>query len=151
VIDADSFQAVGFMPFYPDRGSAGIVFRSIHSIYRGKHANMTSPRDSSSCGRNQYLDAVSRGRCDCLGIEQTERRALNGSKLLIWACLQERRGRFARIADAEDHAAVAGARGALDYNDPYFPQLGIACGTTNYEGMKSVPLSPQALHSYDGG
>jgi len=41
-------------------------------------------------------------------------------------------------------------RGAqLDYNDPYFPQLH-RMRHYNYEGMKSVPLSPQALGSYDG-
>jgi UDP-N-acetyl-D-glucosamine dehydrogenase len=40
-------------------------------------------------------------------------------------------------------------RGAqLDYNDPYFPQLH-KMRHFNYEGMKSVPLNPQTLASYD--
>ena len=41
-------------------------------------------------------------------------------------------------------------RGAeLDYNDPYFPQLH-KMRHYNYENMKSVPLNPQSLASYDG-
>jgi len=41
-------------------------------------------------------------------------------------------------------------RGAeVDYNDPYFAQLH-RMRHYNYEGMKSVPLSPQTLGSYDG-
>jgi UDP-N-acetyl-D-glucosamine dehydrogenase len=40
-------------------------------------------------------------------------------------------------------------RGAqIDYNDPYFAQLH-RMRHYNYEGMKSVPLSAQALGSYD--
>jgi UDP-N-acetyl-D-glucosamine dehydrogenase len=40
-------------------------------------------------------------------------------------------------------------RGALlDYNDPYFPQLH-KMRHYNYENMKSVPLNPQTLGSYD--
>jgi UDP-N-acetyl-D-glucosamine dehydrogenase len=40
-------------------------------------------------------------------------------------------------------------RGAqLDYNDPYFPQLH-KMRHYNYEHMKSVPLNPQTLASYD--
>ncbi len=37
---------------------------------------------------------------------------------------------------------------ALDYNDPYFPQLH-KMRHYNYENMKSVPLNPQTLGSYD--
>jgi len=41
-------------------------------------------------------------------------------------------------------------RGAhVEYNDPYFPQLH-RMRHYNYEGMKSVPLSPQTLGAYDG-
>jgi len=41
-------------------------------------------------------------------------------------------------------------RGAnFDYNDPYFPQLH-KMRHYNYEEMKSVPLNPQTLASYDG-
>ena len=41
-------------------------------------------------------------------------------------------------------------RGAeLEYNDPYFPQLH-KMRHYNYENMKSVPLNPQTIGSYDG-
>src|SRR5437870_12428139 len=39
-------------------------------------------------------------------------------------------------------------RTLLDSNEPYFPQLH-KMRRYNYENMKSVPLSPQALGSYD--
>jgi UDP-N-acetyl-D-glucosamine dehydrogenase len=40
-------------------------------------------------------------------------------------------------------------RGAMmDYNDPYFPKLH-KMRHYNYENMKSVPLNPQTLGSYD--
>src|SRR6266480_5217809 len=40
-------------------------------------------------------------------------------------------------------------RGALlDYNDPYFPRLH-KMRHYNYENMKSVPLNPQTIGSYD--
>ena len=40
-------------------------------------------------------------------------------------------------------------RGAhLDYNDPYFPKLH-KMRHFNYENMKSVPLTPHTLGSYD--
>src|SRR5437879_12934484 len=37
---------------------------------------------------------------------------------------------------------------ALDYNDPYFPKLR-KMRHFNYARMKSVPLNPQTLGSYD--
>lgn len=37
---------------------------------------------------------------------------------------------------------------SLDYNDPYLPQL-YNMRHYNYEHMKSVPLNPQSLASYD--
>jgi UDP-N-acetyl-D-glucosamine dehydrogenase len=37
---------------------------------------------------------------------------------------------------------------AIDYNDPYFPQLH-KMRHYNYENMKSVPLNAQTLGSYD--
>jgi UDP-N-acetyl-D-glucosamine dehydrogenase len=37
----------------------------------------------------------------------------------------------------------------FDYNDPYFPQLH-KMRHYNYEEMKSVPITPQMLASYDG-
>jgi UDP-N-acetyl-D-glucosamine dehydrogenase len=37
---------------------------------------------------------------------------------------------------------------AIDYNDPYFPQLH-KMRHYNYENMKSVPLNPHTLGGYD--
>jgi len=48
VIDAASTKPFGFMPFYPGLGWAGIAFQLTLFIFRGRHANTTLRRDSSS-------------------------------------------------------------------------------------------------------
>jgi UDP-N-acetyl-D-glucosamine dehydrogenase len=78
------------------------------------------------------------------------KKSLNGSKLLILGVAYKKDVDDLRESPTLKIMQLLQERGvAIDYNDPYFPQLH-KMRHYNYENMKSVPLSPQTIGSYDG-
>ena len=79
-----------------------------------------------------------------------QKKSLNGSKLLVLGVAYKKDVDDLRESPTLKIMQLLQGRGAhVEYNDPYFPQLH-RMRHYNYEGMKSVPLSPQTLGAYDG-
>jgi len=78
-----------------------------------------------------------------------QKKSLNGSKLLVLGVAYKKDVDDLRESPTLKIMQLLQGRGAhVEYNDPYFPQLH-RMRHYNYEGMKSVPLSPQTLGAYD--
>jgi UDP-N-acetyl-D-glucosamine dehydrogenase len=76
-------------------------------------------------------------------------KSLKGAKVLILGVAYKKDVDDLRESPTLKIMQLLQQRGAkLDYNDPYFPQLH-KMRHYNYENMKSVPLNPQTLGSYD--
>jgi UDP-N-acetyl-D-glucosamine dehydrogenase len=77
------------------------------------------------------------------------RKSMKGSKILVLGVAYKKDVDDLRESPTLKIMQLLQQRGVqLDYNDPYFPQLH-KMRHFNYEGMKSVPLNPQTLGSYD--
>src|SRR6266705_2937446 len=77
------------------------------------------------------------------------KKSLKGSKILVLGVAYKKDVDDLRESPTLKIMQLLQQRGAhLDYNDPYFPKL-YKMRHYNYENMKSVPLNPQTLGSYD--
>ena len=77
------------------------------------------------------------------------KKSMKGSKILVLGVAYKKDVDDLRESPTLKIMQLLQQRGVhLDYNDPYFPQLH-KMRHFNYEGMKSVPLNPQTLGSYD--
>jgi UDP-N-acetyl-D-glucosamine dehydrogenase len=77
------------------------------------------------------------------------KKSLRGAKILILGVAYKKDVDDLRESPTLKIMQLLQQRGSqLDYNDPYFPQLH-KMRHYNYENMKSVPLTPQTLGSYD--
>ena len=78
-----------------------------------------------------------------------QKKSIKGSKILLLGVAYKKDVDDLRESPSLKIMQLLLQRGAaLDYNDPYFPQLH-KMRHYSYENMKSVPLSPQTLASYD--
>jgi len=88
------------------------------------------------------VDAIARALND-------HKKSTKGSKILVLGVAYKKDVDDLRESPTLKIMQLLKQRGAtLDYNDPYFPQLH-KMRHYNYENMKSVPLTPHALGSYD--
>jgi UDP-N-acetyl-D-glucosamine dehydrogenase len=77
------------------------------------------------------------------------KKSLNGSKLLVLGVAYKKDVDDLRESPTLKIMEILQKRGAsFDYNDPYFPQLH-KMRHYDYSHMKSVPLSPATLATYD--
>ena len=88
------------------------------------------------------VDAIARALND-------HKKSTKGSKILVLGVAYKKDVDDLRESPTLKIMQLLKERGAmLDYNDPYFPQLH-KMRHYNYENMKSVPLTPHSLGSYD--
>ena len=150
VIDAASTKPFGFMPFYPGPGLGGhcIPIDPYYLSWKAREYDF-STRFIELAG--EVNTAMPYHVVDAISAALNERKkSLNGSKLLILGVAYKKDVDDLRESPTLKIMQLLQQRGAnLDYNDPYFPQLH-KMRHYNYENMKSVPLNPQTLASYDG-
>jgi len=79
----------------------------------------------------------------------SHKKSLNGSKVLVLGVAYKKDVDDLRESPSLKIMQLLQQRGAnLDYNDPYFPQMH-KMRHYNFENMKSVPISAEALGKYD--
>src|SRR6266567_4663392 len=90
----------------------------------------------------EVIDAVANSLND-------RKKSMKGSRILVLGVAYKKDVDDLRESPTLKIMQLLQQRGALlDYNDPYFPQLH-KMRHYNYVNMKSVPLTPQTLGSYD--
>ena len=149
VIDAASTKPFGFMPFYPGPGLGGhcIPVDPYYLTWKA-HEYDFSTRFIELAGEvntampYHVVDAVA-------GALNDHRKSLKGAKVLVLGVAYKKDVDDLRESPSLKIIQLLLQRGAdLDYNDPYFPRMP-KMRHYSYEDMKSVPLDPQSLSSYD--
>lgn len=149
VIDAAASKPFGFMPFYPGPGLGGhcIPVDPFYLSWKAREYDFATrfielAGEINTAMPYHVVEAISTAL-------NKQKKSLNGSKLLVLGVAYKKDVDDLRESPTLKIMQLLQASGAnVDYNDPYFPQLH-RMRHYNYEGMKSVPLSPQTLESYD--
>jgi UDP-N-acetyl-D-glucosamine dehydrogenase len=149
VIDAAATKPFGFMPFYPGPGLGGhcIPVDPYYLSWKAREYDFSTrfielAGEVNTAMPYHVVDAIA-------GALNNHKKSLKGAKVLILGVAYKKDVDDLRESPTLKIMQLLQQRGAqLDYNDPYFPQLH-KMRHYNYENMKSVPLSPQTLGSYD--
>jgi UDP-N-acetyl-D-glucosamine dehydrogenase len=150
VIDAASTKPFGFMPFYPGPGLGGhcIPVDPFYLSWKAREYDFSTrfielAGEVNTAMPYHIVDAIA------AALNQHQK-SLKGSKLLILGVAYKKDVDDLRESPTLKIMQLLHERGVkLDYNDPYFPQLH-KMRHYDYSNMKSVPLNPQAIGSYDG-
>ncbi|HEX2664145.1 MAG TPA: nucleotide sugar dehydrogenase [Candidatus Acidoferrum sp.] len=149
IIDAAATKPFGYMPFYPGPGLGG------HCIPVDPYYLSWKAREYDFATRFIELAGEVNTAMPYHVVDATanalnhQRKSMKGSKILLLGVAYKKDVDDLRESPSLKIMQLLQQRGAaLDYNDPYFPQLH-KMRHYNYENMKSVPLDPQTLASYD--
>jgi UDP-N-acetyl-D-glucosamine dehydrogenase len=149
VIDAAATKPFGFMPFYPGPGLGGhcIPVDPYYLSWKAREFDF-STRFIELAG--EVNTAMPYHVVDAVGAALNDRqKSIKGAKILVLGVSYKKDVDDLRESPTLKIMQLLQQRGAnLDYNDPYFPQLH-KMRHYNYESMKSVPLNPQTIASYD--
>ncbi len=149
VIDAAATKPFGFMHFYPGPGLGGhcIPVDPFYLSWKAREYDFATrfielAGEINTSMPYHVVEAVSNAL-------NKQKKSLNGSKLLVLGVAYKKDVDDLRESPTLKIMQLLQQQGAtIDYNDPYFPQLH-KMRHYNYEGMKSVPLNPQTIASYD--
>ena len=149
VIDAAATKPFGYMPFYPGPGLGGhcIPVDPYYLSWKAREYDFSTrfielAGEVNTAMPYHVVDAVANSLND-------HKKSLKGSKILVLGVAYKKDVDDLRESPTLKIMQLLQQRGAhLDYNDPYFPKLH-KMRHYNYENMKSVPLTPQTLGSYD--
>jgi UDP-N-acetyl-D-glucosamine dehydrogenase len=149
VIDAASTKPFGFMPFYPGPGLGGhcIPVDPFYLSWKAREYDFSArfielAGEVNTAMPYHVVDAIARALND-------HKKSMRGSKILVLGVAYKKDVDDLRESPTLKIMQLLKQRGAvIDYNDPYFPQLH-KMRHYNYENMKSVPLTPHSLGSYD--
>ena len=149
VIDAAATKPFGYMPFYPGPGLGGhcIPVDPYYLSWKAREYDFATrfielAGEVNTAMPYHIVDAVVNSLND-------HKKSMKGSKILVLGVAYKKDVDDLRESPTLKIMQLLQQRGAhLDYNDPYFPKLH-KMRHYNYENMKSVPLNPQTLGSYD--
>jgi UDP-N-acetyl-D-glucosamine dehydrogenase len=149
VIDAAATKPFGFMPFYPGPGLGGhcIPVDPFYLSWKAREYDFSTrfielAGEVNTAMPYHVVDAVASA------LNQREK-SIKGARVLVLGVAYKKDVDDLRESPTLKIMELLAKRGAkLDYNDPYFPQLH-KMRHYDYSSMKSVPLNPQALSSYD--
>jgi UDP-N-acetyl-D-glucosamine dehydrogenase len=149
VIDAAATKPFGFMPFYPGPGLGGhcIPIDPFYLSWKAREFDFSTrfielAGEVNTAMPYHVVDAIAAAL-------NNHKKSLKGSKLLILGMAYKKDVDDLRESPTLKIMQLLQARGTeFDYNDPYFPKLH-KMRHYNFEDMKSVPLNPQTLGSYD--
>src|SRR5881628_2673411 len=149
VIEAASTKPFGFQPFYPGPGLGGhcIPVDPFYLSWKAKEWDFRT-RFIELAGEIN-INMPYHVLASVVSALNQRKKSLKGSKILVLGVAYKKDVDDLRESPTLKIMQLLQQRGAhLDYNDPYFPKLH-KMRHFNYEGMKSVPLTPQTLGSYD--
>jgi len=149
IIDAAATKPFGYMPFYPGPGLGGhcIPVDPFYLSWKAREYDFATRFIELAGEVNTAMPYhVAEATANALN---EQKKSMKGSKILLLGVAYKKDVDDLRESPSLKIMQLFQQRGAaLDYNDPYFPQLH-RMRHYNYENMKSVPLTPQTLASYD--
>ncbi len=145
VVEAAASKPYGFMPFFPGPGLGGhcIPIDPHYLSWKLRTLNYTARFIELAAEVNSHMPDYVVGKvADGLN---DERKAINGSNVLILGTAYKRDVSDVRESPALDVIVLLQERGAdVTYHDPYVPTLRI-----DEQELQSVPLTPEALSAAD--
>ena len=149
VIDAAATKPFGYMPFYPGPGLGGhcIPVDPYYLSWKAREFDFATrfielAGEVNTAMPYHVVDAVANSLNE-------HKKSMKGSKILVLGVAYKKDVDDLRESPTLKIMQLLKQRGALlDYNDPYFPRLH-KMRHYDYANMKSVPLTPQTLGSYD--
>jgi UDP-N-acetyl-D-glucosamine dehydrogenase len=149
VIDAAATKPFGFMPFYPGPGLGGhcIPVDPFYLAWKAREYDFSTrfielAGEVNTAMPYHVVESVS-------GALNERQKAVKGARILVLGVAYKKDVDDLRESPSLKIIELLTARGAkLDYNDPYFPELH-RMRHYNFEGMKSMPLDPKTVASYD--
>src|SRR6195256_5792416 len=149
VIDAAATKPFGFIPFYPGPGLGGhcIPVDPYYLSWKAREYDFATrfielAGEVNTAMPYHVVDAIAAAL-------NNQKKSLKGSRLLILGVAYKKDVDDLRESPTLKIMQLLQQRGVeFDYNDPYFPQLH-KMRHYNYEELKSVPITPQTLGSYD--
>src|ERR1700745_3452360 len=149
IIDAAATKPFGYMPFYPGPGLGGhcIPVDPFYLSWKAREYDFATRFIELAGEVNTAMPYhVAEATANALN---EQKKSMKGSRILVLGVAYKKDVDDLRESPSLKIMQLFQQRGAaLDYNDPYFPQLH-KMRHYNYENMKSVPLDPQTLGSYD--
>jgi len=149
VIDSAATKPFGFMPFYPGPGLGGhcIPVDPYYLSWKAREYDFATrfielAGEINTSMPYHVVDAVTKAL-------NAQRKSLKGSRILVLGVAYKKDIDDLRESPSLKLMQLLQEGGALvEYNDPYFPVLH-KMRHYDYSKMKSAPLDPAALASYD--
>ena len=144
VIDAASSKPFGFMPFYPGPGLGGhcIPVDPFYLSWKAREYDFSTrfielAGEVNTAMPYHVVDAIAAALND-------RQKGLKGSRDLVLGVAYKKDVDDLRESPTLKIMQLLQKRGAVEYNDPYFPHLH-KMRHYDYTHMESVPLNPQTL------
>jgi UDP-N-acetyl-D-glucosamine dehydrogenase len=149
VIDAASTKPFGFMPFYPGPGLGGhcIPVDPFYLSWKAREYDFPTrfielAGEVNTAMPYHVVESVAAALND-------RQKSIKGSRILVLGVAYKKDVDDMRESPSLKIIEQLTLRGAkVDYHDPFFPQIH-KLRHYNFEGMKSVPIDPKSLASYD--
>ncbi len=149
VIDAAATKPFGFMPFYPGPGLGGhcIPVDPFYLAWKAREYDFATrfielAGEVNTAMPYHVVESVA-------GALNERQKAVKGARVLVLGVAYKKDVDDLRESPSLKIIELLTARGAkLDYNDPFFPEMH-RMRHYNFEGMKSIPLDPKTVASYD--
>jgi UDP-N-acetyl-D-glucosamine dehydrogenase len=149
VIEAASSKPFGFMPFYPGPGLGGhcIPVDPFYLSWKAREYDFSTrfielAGEVNTSMPYHVVDSIAEAL-------NQHKKSLKGARLLILGVAYKKDVDDLRESPTLKIMEILHKRGSsFDYNDPYFPHLH-KMRHYDYSHMKSVPLSAEALATYD--
>ena len=149
IIEGASSKPFGFMPFYPGPGLGGhcIPVDPYYLSWKAREYDFATrfielAGEINTAMPYNVVSAVA----DALN---QRRKSLKGSRILVLGVAYKSDVEDMRESPSLKLMQLLMEHGArVDYNDPHCPQIP-RMRHYDYSGMRSVPLSPEAIRSYD--
>jgi len=149
IIDSAATKPFGFMPFYPGPGLGGhcIPVDPYYLSWKAREYDFAArfielAGEVNTAMPYHVVDAVTAALND-------RKKSLRASKILLLGVAYKKDVDDLRESPALKLLELLTARGAaVEFNDPYFPAL-FKMRHYDFSNMRSVPLTPERLASYD--
>ncbi len=151
VIDAAKTKPFGFMPFYPGPGLGGhcIPIDPFYLTWKARQYDVNTRfiELAGEINTAMPLHVVRR-----LGEALDERagKGLRGARVLVVGAAYKKNVDDIRESPALRILSLLGERGAaVDYYDPYIPEIRTAREHADLSGMRSIDWTPENVAAYD--
>ena len=151
VIDAAKTKPFGFMPFYPGPGLGGhcIPIDPFYLTWKAREYDMSTRFIELAGDVNVSMPHHVVGKL-VEALNARQRRALNGAQILLIGLAYKKNVDDPRESPSFKLFDLLRQKGAaVDYHDPYIPQIPSMREYPQYAGTPSVELSAEKIAGYD--